>query len=332
VPAKVRALNRAELVGETLRAALNALALVVPDWLRAHAQLEWVARYDRPGEDDRLPTTKERREALVRHIGVDGAAVLSAIGAVDAPAWLREVPAVDVLRQVWVQDYVPTPQGPRRRTQEDGLPASAAFVSSPHDTGAHDARKRTTTWVGYEVRLTETCDDDAPHLITHVETTAAPTADGAVTPLVHRALRRKQRLPATHLVDTGYLDAGLLATSRQEYEVDVLGPARPDVTWQARAGQGFDAHSFAIDWERHQAVCPQGRSGISWTPAIDERQTPVIKITFSTIECGACPCQAQCIRSAKKHARRTITVRPKGHDLALQAQRKRERPPEYAAE
>ncbi len=69
---------------------------------------------------------------------------------------------------------------------------------------------------------------------------------GVVTPLVHQALQHKLLLPATHLVDAGSLDAELLATSWKEYAVDLLGPVRPDVKWQARAGEGFDAQSFAI--------------------------------------------------------------------------------------
>jgi hypothetical protein len=35
VLAAIRTLNRLELVGETLRAALNAIAVAAPDWLRA---------------------------------------------------------------------------------------------------------------------------------------------------------------------------------------------------------------------------------------------------------------------------------------------------------
>jgi len=38
VLAAIRTLNRLELVGETLRAVLNALAVVAPDWMRAHSQ------------------------------------------------------------------------------------------------------------------------------------------------------------------------------------------------------------------------------------------------------------------------------------------------------
>ena len=44
VLAAVRALNRVECVGETLRRALDALAAVAPDWLRAQAAPEWYER------------------------------------------------------------------------------------------------------------------------------------------------------------------------------------------------------------------------------------------------------------------------------------------------
>ncbi len=146
--ALVRALNRVELVEETLRHALNDLAVVAPDWLRAHAQPEWVERYDRRAEDDRLPTKKEQRQALAQRIGVDGSTVLTAVYAPEAPSWLREVPAVDLLRRIWVQNDVQTAEGLRWRTDEDGLPASSHFISSPYDVEAHYARKRTTSWIG----------------------------------------------------------------------------------------------------------------------------------------------------------------------------------------
>src|SRR4029450_13476458 len=64
----------------------------------------------------------------------------------------------------------------------------------------------------------------------------------------------------------------------------------------------------------------------------DNRHTPVIKIKFSSTDCGRCPCQAQCIRSRRKYVRRTITVRPKDHYLALQARRAHVRRPVCGAE
>lgn len=238
VLAKGRALNRVELVSETLRAALNALAVVAPEWLRAHADPTWVERYHQRLEDDWLPTKKAERDATAQRVGVDGSGLLLAIAAADAPHWLCEVPAVDVLRQVWVQNYVPSEHGPRWRTQEDGLPPSSRFVSSPYDRDAHYARKRTTSWVGYKVHLSETCDDDSPHLITHVATTPGPTADGAVTPHIHRDLQTHGLLPSVHLVDTGFLDAELMVTSKRDDGVDLLGPTRRDRRWQARARAG----------------------------------------------------------------------------------------------
>jgi Transposase domain (DUF772) len=56
--AAVRALNRIEVVGETMRHALNALAVAAPEWLRAVSPPDWRGRYARRAEDDRLPTHK----------------------------------------------------------------------------------------------------------------------------------------------------------------------------------------------------------------------------------------------------------------------------------
>jgi transposase len=98
--AAVRALNRIAVVGETLRHALNSLALVAPEWLRAVSPPEWKNRYARRAEDDRLPPTRAARAALTRTIGADGWRLLAAVDAPDAPRWPREVPAVGILRRV----------------------------------------------------------------------------------------------------------------------------------------------------------------------------------------------------------------------------------------
>ena len=169
-------------------------------------------------------------------------------------------------------------------------------------------------------------------MITHVETVSAPTADGEATPQVHEDLRRKDLLPAVHLVDTGFLDAELIATSKREFGVDLFGPTRPDVTWQAKEGTGFDAQRFAIDWERERATCPAGKISTGWTPAIDKRTNHVIKITFSSTDCRVCASRHLCMRSTKQYARRTVTIRTREHDEALQARRTEETMPAYAAE
>jgi transposase len=321
--AAVRALNRIEVVGEMMRHALNTLAVAAPEWLRAVSPPDWRDRYARRAEDDRLPTTQAARAALTLTIGHDGWRLLAAIDHAEAPAWLREVPAVAVLRRVWMQNYWWDAAQLHWR-EADNIPPAAQFISSPYDAEAHYARKHTTQWVGYKVHITETCEDDLPHLITNVDTMIGPASDGAATPKIHDALQQRDLLPAIHIVDTGFLDAELLVKSREYYGVDLLGPTRLDYHWQAREGAGFDAQHFQIDWDQQHATCPAGKTSISWTPAIDNRKNAVIKVKFSSKDCRRCDHVTQCIRSKKRYARRTLTIRPQPQYQALQAARQRE--------
>jgi transposase len=285
--AAVRALNRIEVVGESLRHALNSLAIVAPAWLRTVSPPAWKDRYTRRAEDDRLPTTQTERAALTLMIGNDGRQLLPAVDHPDAPPWLREIPAVAILRRVWMPNY--WWDGTQLRWREaDNIPPAARCISSPYDAVAHYARKHTTQRVGYKVHLTDTCEDDAPHLMTYVETMSGPTADGAATPQIHAALQQRGLLPGTHIVDTGFLDADLFVKSRDDYGVDLLGPTRLDDHWQAREGAGFDAQHFQIDWDQQQATCPAGKTSISWTPAVDNRGNAVIKVKFSSKDCRRC--------------------------------------------
>jgi transposase len=120
------------------------------------------------------------------------------------------------------------------------------------------------------------------------------------------------------------LDAALLVESKAEYGVDLLGPTRADYRWQARAGQGFAAGDFKIDWRSRQATCPAGKTSLSWSDAIDNRTNEVIKIKFSSRDCRRCELLSKCVRSKKKYPRRTLTVRREAQYQALQAARKRE--------
>jgi transposase len=328
VLARARALNRLECAGETLRHALNSLAVVAPEWLRAHCREDWPARYGRRFDESRLPAGQEERRAYARQIGEDGHALLSAAGGPGAPAWLREVPAVETLRRVWVQQFYVEDGQVRWRTEAEGIPPSATFLSSPYDVDAHYAKKYTTGWVGYKVHLTETCEDETPNLITHVETTPAPVADGDVTPRLHRALKAKELLPGKHLTDTGYVDAELLVDSRKDYGVELVGPTRPDYRWQAQAGEGFAASDFQIDWEAERVTCPAGRASIGWSPAVDRGHNEVIKVKFSATDCRRCPSRPECTRST----RRTLTLRPREQYEALEAAREREGSAEFRHE
>ena len=77
--AAIRSLNRLELVGETLRATLNLLAEVAPDWLLKQVGRDWFDRYSKPVEEYRLPKGKKIRQNYAETIGRDGMQLLNAI-------------------------------------------------------------------------------------------------------------------------------------------------------------------------------------------------------------------------------------------------------------
>jgi transposase len=327
VLAKIRALNRVLCVWETMRAALNSLAVVAPDWLRAHSQAEWVERYGPRSEDSRSPLGEAERQAFAEDIGRQGRELLDALFDPTTPEWLRFVPAVEILRQVWVQNYQRSDDTVRWRSSEN-IPSPSRYIGSPYDEEAHYSKKRSTTWVGYKVHLTETCEAHLPLLITHMETTAAPVSDDAMTAPIHAELDRKDLLPAEHIVDTGYVDAKLLVESQRDYQIDLVGPTRKNYRWQATQQKGFDVSHFPIDWEQQQATCPKGHTSISWTPAIDNRKNEVIKIKFSTKDCQVCPSRSLCTQSTR-HTRRTVTIRPQEQYLALKQRREQETTKEF---
>lgn len=332
--AVLRGLNRLELVGETMRRTLDVLSTVAPEWLRHHVRPEWVGRYVRRLDDHRLPKGKEARRAKAESIGDDGYELLDTILFGDAPCWLREVPAVQTLRRVWVQNFVREQDSSVRwRTSEEGIPPAAKYINHPIDTDARYGRKSTTaSWVGYRVHLTETCEEGAPSIITDVQTTPAPVADGDATPIIHQTLKEKDLLPETQFVDTGYLDAELLAQSKRNYGVDLFGPTRQDHRGKARAKHGFGAQDFEIDWEREKAICPEGHESIGWAPLVDNRGGDVIRIKFSARDCGPCRSRELCTLSNAKYPRRNITVHPKEQYEALQAARQREGTAEFKAQ
>lgn len=100
VLAAARELDQLEVVGETLRYSLNVLATVAPDWLRERLKPEWVKRYGERVDEYRLPKDKIERKALLRITGQDGQALLGQIKKAEDQVWLKEIPAVKILKQV----------------------------------------------------------------------------------------------------------------------------------------------------------------------------------------------------------------------------------------
>jgi transposase len=326
VLAAIRSLNRLELVGETLRHALNSLAVVVPDWLRAQVPPEWFDRYGPPFSDWRLPNSEAKREALAETIGQDGFDLWEMISQSPQAELLRLVPAVEILRQVWLQQYYVEDDRPRWRKTKD-LPPSRQRIISPYDAEARFSIRRSTAWEGYRVHLTETCDEDQPQLITNVETTTSTSPDLEWTDTIHQHLQKKDLLPRQHLMDAGYVDARVLDEGESKYGLDLVGPAKLDPHWQAKAGAGYDLSCFVIDWERQQVTCPQGKTNMGWYHYQYSQRGPLIVARFRPADCRACPARAQCVRAPK--APRTVTFHPKEQQLALQKARNRQTTEEF---
>ena len=325
VLAAVRSLNRLELVGETLRAALNSLAEVVPDWLTARVPSAWFDRYALPFEVGRLPKKETEQQALAETIGRDGFALLGALHQENAPSWLREIPAVNILRLVWIQQYYGADAGGKWREKED-LPPCSQLIETPYDTEVHYASKGGTHWKGYRIHLTESCDPHLPHLITDVQTTLATTNDQEMTQIIQDALAQHDLLPAEHLVDAGYTSADILVKSR-ERGVDVVGKVTLDPSWQRREETGYDASAFVIDWEAQQVTCPQDKVNYRWRPDQTKYGTPLIRVEFSKSDCSPCSARPLCTRAQGQ--KRVLALAAQPQYEAMQAARQRQTTAEF---
>ena len=322
----MRALSHLETVGETLRAALEDLAACDRDWLVEHISSDWLQRYGHRIEQYRLPKEKSRRTALAEQIGADGLQVLRALQQPDAPQQLRELASVEVLEQVWEQYYEQEASGKLKWCSDPKVP-EAQRISSPYDPQARAGHKRETVWLGYKVHFTETCDQEAPHLIVQVQTTPAPVTDVEMTAPIEEALAQQHLLPTEHLVDTGYVDGQLLVDSQQQYGVRILGPVLPDSSWQARAGQGFDQSHFQVDWQRQTVTCPQGHSSARWKHWHDQAHGDYIHVEFAGTTCQGCPCRVACTRATTQGRELNLHLQPVYE--ALQRRRQEQITPEF---
>jgi transposase len=328
VLAAIRVLNRLELVAETLRAALNAVATVAPDWLQGFAPLAWYERYGKRIEDVRLPRDQADREAYAQMVGEDGFYFLEAVEGAEAPKEVRELPILESLRQTWQRHYERTGEG--ALTAEGGakrgvrfkanreLPPAAESIESPYDADARYRHKRDTSWTGYMVHVSETCEPSAPHLLTHVHTTPASVHEAQCTIPIQQALLDKEVPPREHFVDAAYISADLLVHSRDEQDMTLRGPTRPSQGWQMQVAGAYTFEQFTVDWEQQQARCPQGKASVSWAERVGPAGHPFIQVRFSTQDCGTCAQRALCTH-AKPPQARTLTLHPRPQSEALQA-------------
>jgi transposase len=329
VLAAIRRLNRLELAGETVRAALEALSAAAPDWLATVIDASWLEVYGARIDNLRLPSSQARRDELLLQYGRDGYHLLDAVHQPSAPSWLIQLPAVQALRRIWVQQYCYDTDTTGRRGEVrrrdaapkgDGVPPARHRIASPYEPDARYATKRGLKWTGYKVHFTETCDPpepaaaadsrpgrgDHPNLITNVITTAASVADSAMTATIHTHLAGKDLTPAEHLVDSGYPSAQQLVKAARDHGITLIAPLLADNSTQARAGHGYDKAAFTVDFDARHSVCPQGHTSSSWSPATTGGADTII-VAWPLTACRPCPAKQLCTTGD----RRKIGVHPR---------------------
>jgi transposase len=205
---------------------------------------------------------------------------------------------------------------------DDNQPPGAQRLHSPYDPEVRYSAKRGQGWVGYKTQLSETSGKDEVHLITQVSTTPATESDMQALAKLHHALEQKQLLPGEHLVDAGYVDAESLIASQRDFGVSPCSPVREKVSWQAKAGQGFDLASFQIDWDKQVVICPQGQTSAEWRSRQQGERKPVIQVRFPVSVCRTCTVRSQCTKATT--GGRAIAFLPREQHEALQRVRQQQ--------
>ncbi|WP_331749462.1 IS1182 family transposase (plasmid) [Streptomyces sp. NBC_00984] len=330
----VRDLNRLELAGESVRAALEALAVAAPSWLAGQVDVaEFAHRYGPRVDGWRMPASQTKRDRLAQVFGQDALALCRAAWSPGTPPWIREIESVQILRQILVQTYYLSTDTrgreviKKRAADDEGVPPGHRRLASPYDADARWAAKgEGLFWMGYKVHLTETRDTPteaeaeaeagvraAPNLITDVCTTDATVPDVKATAPVQQRLAEHGIRPAEHYLDSGYPSADLIAAALKQ-GTRMVTPVLLDHSAQAKAHAGFDKSAFIIDWRARQVRCPAGKTSAHWNP-VKQHGTDTIVITFGVRTCRPCPFRDQCTSSAK--GRRMLTLRPREPEEAL---------------
>ena len=362
VIAEAAVLDRAQLTGESVRAVLEAVTAADPGWLGQRVCVsDWARRYGTPMTSWRPPSSRAEQDELAIAYARDGYALLEAVYQQSSPAWLRELPAVDVLRRVLVQNWTRDITGGgqeviRRREKEpggDGLPPGRDRISSPYDTDARWGAKRGEYWLGYKLHVTETCDDPPPctcggdearpedrghagdcahltfpNLITAVATTSAAVTDAEMTAVIDDDLAGRDLAPAQHYLDSGYLSAALIVSELARHAIALTGPPLADHSAQARSG-GYTQQDFTIDWDRRQVTCPQGAVTSRWQPARTRDGREFINVAFPAATCRTCPARDNCTSSQRNG--RQLSLRPRDIHQALAAARAAGNAPSFQA-
>lgn len=135
----------------------------------------------------------------------------------------------------------------------------------------------------------------------HTDPTPANVREAMRTGPIHGALAIKGLAPSGHLADAGYVSAAHVVTARERHRIDLVGPARPDQSWQKQEEGAFRAADFTVDWERRRVRCPEGRESTTWGEYTDRASgQSYIRAGFSSAQCRPCLSRSRCARAASR--------------------------------
>ena len=302
--AVVQRLTQLELVTECLRVAVEATAEVASEWLEQTLPPAFVEVYSMRQREYGLSDAKVKHR--LTQAAKDGYWFLTQVDQ-SAPRAVQQLPEVEVLRTVLQQQFPQGPDGPPAKR-----PTGRDVIETPHEAEARRAVKREQSWVGYKVQVTETCDNDRPHLIVDLEPTEALANDSPELRNIQARLEKQGTLPTEQQVDQGYMSGENLVKSA-ELGIELMGVPLGDT----QGPPGFRQADFQIDEVAQQATCPDGQKSATWSArAHPAEKPPVIQIRFESKTCQQCPFWGLCTRSPQG---RSLTLHP--YRAALQAQR-----------
>lgn len=299
--AEVQRLSQLELVTESLRVALRASAQVAPTWVEQALPATLLGAYSKRLHEYHL--SKDTVGERLIEAGKDAFWFLAQVDR-SAPDEVRQLAEVVTLRTVLAQQFPEGPDAPPARR-----PTGRDVIETPHEVEARWGRKRDKRWLGYKVQVTETCDEDRPHLIVDLEATGPTDNDNVELPEIQARLEKQETLPGEQQVDPGYVTGENLAQS-EEKGIELVGIPPADTA----SAEGFRQADFQIDTVSKRAVCPAGETNTVWSVhSAPAGKPPAVEVRFAAKTCRQCQYFGPCTTSSQG---RSLTLNPYYEQLA----------------
>jgi transposase len=301
----VARLSKLECIRETLRLALEELAINLPESRRPEFWCEFWERYVESKLDYKSSEVVLKQKQI--QAGEDAWRLLRWLE--DLPGAVRNGRQVELLRRVFGEYYTVEEERSVMPVKEHG----PRVVQNPHDPEAHWCAKghgkERKDWVGYKVQVAENVGPKPKHkmepsrnFLTSVVTQGATESDEAGLVASLEAQRENGLVaPAELYVDGAYISAAGMAQAEEQGR-ELLGPAQPS----AHKGTGYRTEDFDVNIEARRAVCPAGKENTQCS-RLEERQSGKVSYRFEfSTHCRGCELRERCVGAGQKH--RTLVV------------------------